>query len=28
VPPRGIRPYRVTSPILWILAQFGTIPVK
>ena len=28
VPTRGIRPYRVTSPILWILAQFGTIPVK
>ena len=25
---RGIRPYRVTSPILWILAQFGIIPVK
>ncbi len=25
---RGIRPYRVTSPVLWILAQFGIIPVK
>jgi hypothetical protein len=25
---RGIRPYRVTSPILWILAQFGIIGVK
>jgi len=25
---RGVRPYRVTSPILWILAQFGIIPVK
>jgi Double-GTPase 2 len=25
---RGIRPYRVASPILWILAQFGIIPVK
>jgi Double-GTPase 2 len=24
----GIRPYRVTSPILWILAQFGIIPVR
>lgn len=28
VSPRGIRPYRVTSPVLWILAQFGIIPVK
>lgn len=25
---RGIRPYRVASPILWILAQFGIIPAK
>jgi Double-GTPase 2 len=25
---RGIRPYRIASPILWILAQFGIIPVK
>jgi hypothetical protein len=25
---RGIRPYRVASPILWILGQFGIIPVK
>jgi hypothetical protein len=25
---RGVRPYRVASPILWILAQFGIIPVK
>jgi hypothetical protein len=25
---RGIRPYRVTSPVLWLLAQFGTIPVR
>ena len=25
---RGIRPYRVTNPVLWLLAQFGTIPVK
>jgi hypothetical protein len=25
---RGIRPYRVTDPVLWLLAQFGTIPVK
>ena len=25
---RGIRPYRVTSPVLWLLAQFGIIPVK
>jgi hypothetical protein len=25
---RGIRPYRVTSPVLWLLSQFGTIPVK
>lgn len=28
VSPRGIRPYRVTDPVLWLLAQFGTIPVK
>ncbi len=28
VSPRGIRPYRVASPVLWILAQFGIIPVK
>ena len=28
VSPRGIRPYRVVSPVLWILAQFGIIPVK
>jgi hypothetical protein len=25
---RGIRPYRVASPILWLLAEFGIIPVK
>jgi hypothetical protein len=25
---RGIRPYRVTDPMLWLLAQFGVIPVK
>jgi hypothetical protein len=25
---RGVRPYRVTSPMLWLLAQFGIIPVK
>jgi hypothetical protein len=25
---RGIRPYRVTSPMLWLLALFGIIPVK
>lgn len=25
---RGIRPYRVTSPVLWLLAQFGIIPVR
>jgi hypothetical protein len=25
---RGIHPYRVTSPILWILGQFGIIGVK
>ena len=28
VSPRGIRPDRVVSPVLWILAQFGIIPVK
>jgi Double-GTPase 2 len=25
---RGIRPYRVADPILWILAQFGIVPVR
>ena len=25
---RGIRPYRVASPILWILGHFGIVPVK
>jgi len=25
---RGIRPYRVTGPVLWLLAQFGIIQVK
>jgi hypothetical protein len=25
---RGIRPSRVTSPVLWILAQFGIIPAN
>ncbi|MBV9205369.1 MAG: hypothetical protein JO037_08175 [Actinobacteria bacterium] len=25
---RGIRPYRVASPLLWILGEFGIIPVK
>ena len=25
---RGVRPYRVTSPMLWLMAQFGIIPVK
>jgi GTPase SAR1 family protein len=25
---RGIRPHRIASPVLWILAQFGTFPVK
>ncbi len=25
---RGIRPHRVASPVLWILAQFGIIPAK
>jgi hypothetical protein len=28
VSPRGIRPYRVTGPFTWMLAQFGTIPVQ
>lgn len=28
VSPRGIRPYRVADPLMWILAQFGAIPVK
>jgi GTPase SAR1 family protein len=28
VSPRGIRPYRVTGPLTWMLAQFGTIPVQ
>jgi hypothetical protein len=28
VSPRGIRPYRVTSPFTWMLAQFGTIPLE
>jgi hypothetical protein len=28
VSPRGIRPYRVTGPFTWMLAQFGTIPIK
>jgi len=26
VSPRGVRPYRVTGPFMWMLAQFGTIP--
>ena len=25
---RGVRPYRVTDPLLWLLGQFGVIPVK
>jgi hypothetical protein len=25
---RGVRPFRVASPVLWILAQFGIVPVK
>jgi hypothetical protein len=25
---RGVRPYRVTDPMLWLLGQFGVIPVK
>ncbi len=28
VSPRGIRPYRVTDPFLWLLAHYGIIPVK
>jgi hypothetical protein len=28
VSPRGIRPYRVADPFLWILAELGAIPVK
>ena len=28
VSPRGIFPYRVTGPFVWMLAQFGTIPVE
>jgi hypothetical protein len=28
VSPRGIRPYRVADPFLWILAQLGAVPVK
>jgi hypothetical protein len=28
VSPRGIRPYRVTSPFTWMLAQFGAIPLE
>ncbi len=28
VSPRGIRPYRVTDPFLWLLAHHGIIPVK
>lgn len=28
VSPRGILPYRVADPFLWILAQLGAIPVK
>jgi hypothetical protein len=28
VSPRGIRPYRVADPLMWILAHFGAIPVK
>jgi Double-GTPase 2 len=28
VSPRGIRPYRVTGPLMWILAQFGAIPTR
>jgi len=27
VSPRGIRPYRVTGPFIWMLAQFGAIPL-
>jgi len=28
VSPRGIRPYRVIGPFVWMLAQFGAIPVE
>jgi hypothetical protein len=28
VSPRGVRPFRVTGPFVWMLAQFGTIPVE
>ena len=28
VSPRGIRPYRVADPFLWILAELGAVPVK
>ena len=28
VSPRGVRPDRVADPLMWILAQFGAIPVK
>jgi GTPase SAR1 family protein len=28
VAPRGIRPIRVTSPFMWLLAEFRTIPLK
>jgi len=28
VSPRGIRPYRVTGPFTWMLAQFGTVPLE
>lgn len=26
VPERGIRPYRVPDPFLWLLSEFGTVP--
>ena len=28
VSPRGIRPYRVTGPFMWMLALFGAIPLE
>ncbi len=28
VSPRGIRPYRVADPFLWLLARYGIIPVS
>jgi Double-GTPase 2 len=28
VSPRGIRPYRVTGPFVWLLARFGAVPVQ